>query len=1067
MRRTLVLIFAAAALGGSSGAIARDRPGTPNGVIAWVEGKSVTRLPRVAVSFRNTASEPVTFLMEWTENGVRMPSRQQGDDCVRGSAQHYLCYALSSLMKQREHPVAFIIDNLEFDSRYCFRFMARDEDGVISEIWSAWACAQTPPAPPRPPAPAKVQVTFLSAESRRGVEGAALPGRVLLEWDHPQGHEWVGSYLFQGTSPHRPGEMLYRGERDRKAFETTVDLRSDHDASLPLRFTVCSVNYSGSSCTTALSEKLLATAIPAAPVGAARAAAEQLTPKAAASNTPLAARAGSSPATAAMRATGPTTTTVTATRGRASSSQMSEPTRSQVSASAEATEAAQPLASRPEPSTPIIAQAQASSSSKLVARKQPVLVKPATRTMTTGGTSKIEPSQQAIPARAGALGNAPAGLDDIKTEEIRCKGGRLLRFENIGAKENAAAGSPATIMSLIFSPPRTGTPGRHPASGEDGTWLQAGTCAFANRQFIPGEDPQAVRFETAVASRERSAKRMQHGTSTAGDASPDSESIPKYLQNDGHFWRFFVYKTSYGHFQAVRHEAWKPVVPLPPDAHEWINPNVVGSGGGEPFVGRCSQGRYLAGVNVRVGNDIDSVGPICGRLMPDGSRGELYDEGRFGGNGGEPHVLVCPPTEPFVRGMVAMAEGERTKLVDGILLRCGPISGALAAPVNGFNTILIAGNRLPAGPHESAYQCPDAMTYAGIHGRSGTMVGSLGVICRQVAGLTTRTGQSASALQTTRTLSGDAQIQGTAQGAAAVQSRSIGMKTPPAAKGDLQIAGVAENAGSEQVIARLLNVEVLPDSKSVGLRFTARPDATPLVEIATVPPVADASGRLALPRPLTTFQAQRDNKNSSASVTRYIGASRPGALEQGTAYHYLLTVPGAASIPPYQHAGSFRTLAQKATVHFTRIHIIDDSDDEGAGELYFPAYISRGKAPLSQADLAGALGRFAVPSGENRRVSGEFAIENAPEILTIQVQGRDDDTPDAPTLGENPFTLLNGPTSSSFGDANLARQSFDLSKHWLRSESIPFTMRTGLVGGPASRLLFEVSGYIEVTRPEK
>lgn len=88
------------------------------------------------------------------------------------------------------------------------------------------------------------------------------------------------------------------------------------------------------------------------------------------------------------------------------------------------------------------------------------------------------------------------------------------------------------------SPPPTPANSR---PGANGVWLDPGTCAFANREWIPGELP-GVQFEVVQGA--------------SGGSGP--VSIPEYLRDENQYWRFAVYRTAYGYYQATHHESWRP-----------------------------------------------------------------------------------------------------------------------------------------------------------------------------------------------------------------------------------------------------------------------------------------------------------------------------------------------------------------------------------------------------------------------------------------------------------------------------------------------------------------------------
>jgi hypothetical protein len=155
---------------------ARDRPGTPNNVVAgqcWRPNSSGK--PFACLFFNNTASEPVVFEPEATANG--QPYKGSYSQCENINlldghvcAQQFVAAGgWVSSYDGGKHELAVNVRDLEFDTQYCFRLRARRlSDGVVSEQWSNWSCEHTPPAPPAPAKPAYT-IDFFAAGSGIGV----------------------------------------------------------------------------------------------------------------------------------------------------------------------------------------------------------------------------------------------------------------------------------------------------------------------------------------------------------------------------------------------------------------------------------------------------------------------------------------------------------------------------------------------------------------------------------------------------------------------------------------------------------------------------------------------------------------------------------------------------------------------------------------------------------------------------------------------------------------------------------------------------------------------------------
>jgi hypothetical protein len=149
-----VALLAAAGLSGHgvAPAHAANRPGTPTGVRAWAQDPTATRPPSIRVQWTNTATEGVCFEFNVTLNGA--PTNLDA-----GCVNHGLGAS------------DYVFENLQPDATYCFQVRARDwnggdpQDGLVSDLWSAAACATTaqdvPPAPLFHPGSTTVQTNLL------------------------------------------------------------------------------------------------------------------------------------------------------------------------------------------------------------------------------------------------------------------------------------------------------------------------------------------------------------------------------------------------------------------------------------------------------------------------------------------------------------------------------------------------------------------------------------------------------------------------------------------------------------------------------------------------------------------------------------------------------------------------------------------------------------------------------------------------------------------------------------------------------------------------------------------
>jgi hypothetical protein len=210
---TAAIVTLASSIGllGAMDARLQDRPAPPTDVSVSHCNRQAETPPAICVNFKNTATEPVGFWFEWTRNGEKLPSTLKGYDAyceMRG----YDCEAFSwfggpsryqpQYTTERLWPFGFTLRNLDYDTEFCFRFKTVNKDGVVSENWTNWACADTGPVPVIRSAPRAPVVTLFQATSGRRAVGDGTPPRLLVEWEKVP--ENVGWYEIEGDHSWTP-----------------------------------------------------------------------------------------------------------------------------------------------------------------------------------------------------------------------------------------------------------------------------------------------------------------------------------------------------------------------------------------------------------------------------------------------------------------------------------------------------------------------------------------------------------------------------------------------------------------------------------------------------------------------------------------------------------------------------------------------------------------------------------------------------------------------------------------------------------------------------------------------
>ena len=167
-----------------------------------------------------------------------------------------------------------------------------------------------------------------------------------------------------------------------------------------------------------------------------------------------------------------------------------------------------------------------------------------------------------------------------------------------------------------------------------------------------------------------------------------------------------------------------------------VLPPIGGDGGGQ-YIARCPQGRLLTGFELRTGDDVDAIRPLCVNAYGPGDVGPVEPyPAFFGGNGGgNTRQLVCPPDAPVVTGLFVRTEGV-TEVVNNIHLYCGVAANTQTTsefPSAVFDGARYSGNNAfgadIAVTRKSMQRCPEGLVAVGINGRSGRWLDALGLIC--------------------------------------------------------------------------------------------------------------------------------------------------------------------------------------------------------------------------------------------------------------------------------------------------------------------------------------------------
>lgn len=187
-------------------------------------------------------------------------------------------------------------------------------------------------------------------------------------------------------------------------------------------------------------------------------------------------------------------------------------------------------------------------------------------------------------------------------------------------------------------------------------------------------------------------------------------------------------------------------------------PALGGPGGGQ-FKAPCNAGELLTGFELRAGDDIDAIRPVCvtaigpreigapplttdsGLVGPPNTpfNPQRLAPGWYGGTGGSIQRLLCPDDMPIVIGIDIGAEGIKTITVNNIHLFCG-LAVADQTPSDQPSNVFDAPKATPsAGPlglsvnypqsTTGSERCPAGQVAVGMHGRAGIWLDAIGLIC--------------------------------------------------------------------------------------------------------------------------------------------------------------------------------------------------------------------------------------------------------------------------------------------------------------------------------------------------
>jgi hypothetical protein len=270
---------------------------------------------------------------------------------------------------------------------------------------------------------------------------------------------------------------------------------------------------------------------------------------------------------------------------------------------------------------------------------------------------------------------------------------------------------------------------------------------------------------------------------------------------------------------------------------------------------------------------------------------------------------------------------------------------------------------------------------------------------------------------------------------------------------------------TESAAFHFRDVRVEPTATRVSIAFRGLPEQVPFVEISRGAPRKDLDGRMEFRHEDLVGGYPMGGSPRTGDYRIEIGESME--LQQGQRYHYLINVASGNVRRPYQETGTFVMQSQSVRVVFTSIHIGNDSDQGGGGELGFVVWVNG----VGRAVNGGNV--LALRTDQVHAVSEDIVVENVPDRLVLHVDGWDDDsdviTEAAAAWSRFGTSLVeprfSGPGKDATLEWNVARQEWDLSRHpGTNPARIAFVLSSMPNGGDKGRLSFSVMGHLEITR---
>jgi len=583
--------------------------------------------------------------------------------------------------------------------------------------------------------------------------------------------------------------------------------------------------------------------------------------------------------------------------------------------------------------------------------------------------------------------------------ELTCRGvsGIALKVDQDPSPRNPAY----VVMALDYKRPT-----KQP--GSDLRQLEPGTCTWNPMGFAGSPpEPGRVRFDVQREGQPWLGTGPRAMDTTVGAARffPDPITLPRYLGDAKHYWRFYVDdKSNYSHsFGSIFDDGLPTLVTIngPVVLANNLKRDLLCRGGssGLLYGGGTNAGNNLSKVIVTYRTSANVPGPSGSGL----SAGSCAWTDR-----------TAMPKEPGRIAFITASNAQLKQTQSGSAVDRSPTAAERWPDVNTIPEYL----KDPAHYWRFTVVAadPDSALTHGAWLRDLTNV--------------------------------------VATGRSAAGSTSSSIPTATGTGSQVFRPGGAGTASALPSVYNIKNVTVKPGQEGVAIRFDAAPSIKPTV---TVTPTAGGA----------PIQLVVGSGSTTGAMWSY-AAGNATKLARNTQYNYTINAPETANAPANSKSGTFKTIGQRATISISQIYLISDGDKEGDGEVLFvfdvcPAVI--GGYYLAGVD--GAF--LSWGDGPHRTNVELKSIAEAPDRFRLQVVGYEDDHEVASLTmrRQQPVSSCSSPVTNPGRNIdyewNPLTVDFDLSKYPGAKAGDSFVKRTRLPASGGS-LMYEIRGSFQVTR---